>query len=291
MSVLHKNFEEYNLGREKRFRGDISSATLYIVHDLDAKELEQTIYRLKELTEFKSIETIHSSKLDEILSKLEQKNSAVFLTMHLSLDSEIANHQKISGKLLTQGVFQLNPYNKIAKIFDDKYLFYALLTANAIKQPYTELIAQNHAITEKSLNDMQHRLSKEAKHFIIKPRNGTEKIDFMEFDSLNAAEVRQQITKIHKYDDCIIQERININKEFKVLFLQGKLHISKTQSEKASDPALLTELYEVIDLIDDYAKQNQIIMPEIFSLDVLETMDKGYIILEANIRPAALYRH
>jgi hypothetical protein len=113
----------------------------------------------------------------------------------------------------------------------------------------------------------------------------------MEFDSLNTPEVKQQINKIHKYDDCIIQERININKEFKVLFLQGKLHISKAQSEKASDPALLTELYEVIDLIDDYAKQNQIIMPEIFSLDVLETMDKGYIILEANIRPAALYRH
>ncbi len=289
MSVLHKNFEEYNLGREKRFRGDIDNATLYIIHDLDAKELEKTINRLKELTEFKDIETIHSDKLDEFLNQLEQKDSAVFLTMHLALDNEIANHQKISGKLLSKSVFQLNPYNKIAKIFDDKYLFYALLTANAIKQPYTELIAQNHPISDKYLNEMQGRLSKEAEHLIIKPRNGTEKIDFMEFDSLNAPDVKKQIIKIHKYDDCIIQEKISISQEFKVLYLQGKLHISKTQSEKASDKALLTELYEVVDLIDDYAKQNQIIMPEIFSIDVLETMDKGYIILEANIRAAALY--
>lgn len=289
MSVLHKNFEEYNLGREKRFRGEIGNATLYIVHDLDAKELEQTIYRLKELTEFKDIKTLPSSNLDEFLSKLEHKDLAVFLTMHLSLDNEIANHQKISGKLLSESVFQLNPYNKIAKIFDDKYLFYALLTANAIKQPYTELIAQNHPINEKLLNEMQSRLSKEAKEFIIKPRNGTEKIDFMEFDSLMNSEVRQHINKIHKYDDCIIQEKININQEFKVLYLQGKLHVSKKHPEKASDKALLTQLYEVVDLLDDYAKQNQIIMPEIFSIDVLETMDKGYIILEANIRAAALY--
>ena len=291
MSILHKNFEEYNLGREKRFRGDISSATLYIVHDLDAQELEKTISRLKELTEFKSIETLHSSQLDETLSKLQHKNSAIFLTMHLTLDNEISNHQKISSKLLSHSVFQLNPYNKIAKIFDDKYLFYALLTANAIKQPYSELIAQNHHYDEDSLKEIQARLLKHSQHFIIKPRNGTEKIDFMEFDSINTTEVKEQIAKIHKYDDCIVQEKININKEFKVLYLQGKLHITKTQSEKASDQALFVELYEIIDLIDDYAKQNQIIMPEIFSLDVLETMDKGYIILEANIRPGALYRH
>ncbi len=293
MSLLHKNFEEYNLGREKRFRGEAANAILYIVHNLDAKELEQTTSRLKVLTEFKDVQTLESSKLDELTQKIKDKDSAIFLTMHLALDQEIASHQKISGTLLANSLFQLNPYNKIAKIFDDKYLFYALLTANDIKQPYTELIAQGQVINNEYLEKIQRKLEEHCKKcqgYIIKPRNGTEKIDFMEFENLSADLVKERIKKIHKYDDCIVQERIAINQEFKVLYLEGKLHITQSQASKSTDKALFDELYQFVDLIEDHAKLNQIIMPEIFSMDILETMDRGYMILEANIRPGALYK-
>lgn len=276
MNILLEKIEEFNLGRDKSFRGEIRNSTLYIIHELDASQLSSSIAKLKELTEFREIQTIHISALDEFLTNIEDKDSAVILTMHLALDQEINTHRRISNQVFNSDVFQMNPYNKIAKIFDDKYLFYALMAANAVKQPYTELIT-------KGQNSNSTKLSNFSK-LIGKPRHGTEKIGFKHLSTLDSEETLEHIAKIHEYDDCIIQEAIEFNSEFKVLYLQGKFYC-----KREIDKALKAEIYEFTDLIDDYAKRNQIIMPEIFSLDILETMDRGYLILEANIRPAAIY--
>lgn len=277
MSILLEKIEEFNLGRGKSFRGDIRNSTLYIIHELDASQLSSSIAKLRELTQFREIQTIHISALDEFLPSVEDKDSAVILTIHLALDQEINTHRRISNQVFNSDIFQMNPYNKIAKIFDDKYLFYALMTANAIKQPYTELISKGQKFNSQKLNCYSK--------LIIKPRHGTEKIGFKRIDSLNSEETLEHINKIHDYDDCIVQEAIEFNSEFKVLYLQGKFY-----AKREIDKSLKAEIYEFVDLIDDYAKRNQIIMPEIFSLDILETMDRGYLILEANIRPAAIYK-
>ena len=72
--------------------------------------------------------------------------------------------------------------------------------------------------------------------------------------------------------------------EFKVLYLHGQFY-----AKEQIDKSLMAQLNDFLDLLDDYAKCNELIMPEIFSIDVLETMDRGYLFLEANIRPAAIY--
>lgn len=283
MNLKLEKIEEFNLGRDQRFKGDIDQSVLLLIHELAADQLNTTQQRLIEIGPFKTIFKIHIDDLQKQLAEFETKsNLATFIT-HLSLDNEINTHRKSSNQILEQGIFQLNPYNKIAKIFDDKYLFYALMTANAINQPFTQLIdVKNFKEATLSFKDFDR-----FEQLIIKPRYGTESRDCIKVSSIESTEAIQQINKIHSYDDCVLQEALKYSREFKVLFFYGKffapagLTISK---------GLRGQLDDFIDLLDDYAKSNHIIMPEIFSIDILETMDRGYIFLEANIRPAAIYQ-
>ncbi|MDA0771828.1 MAG: hypothetical protein O3C63_02685 [Cyanobacteria bacterium] len=291
---MERIVEEFNFGRDKRFRGDIGQSTLYIIHELDAKQLEASITKLGQLCPYKNFVTVHFDKIETELATLVDKANAAVLIMHLSLDNEINTHRKISNKILSYGIFQLNPYNKIAKIFDDKYLFYALMMANAVSQPKTWLLEKSKRSVRGDNNDLHRKYIEylndlldihKYKRYVIKPRCGTENIDCISVDNLTCTESLEQIEKIQSYDDCILQEAIEFSSEFKVLYLHGKFY-AKNQINKP----LMAQLNDFLDLLDDYAKTNELIMPEIFSLDVLETMDKGYLFLEANIRPAAIHQ-
>jgi hypothetical protein len=278
MKLLEQKIEEFNLGREPKFRGDIKQATLYLVHSLDASQLKESIKAFKSMTDFKSVITCHIDDLGKLLDK--DKDSLMIYTTHLALDKEISLHKQISNWAFEHNIFQLNPYNKIAKIFDDKYLFYVLMIANEIPQPYTVSLLKKGAVilgAERVKLDSFDSLA-------IKPRRGTEKIDFASIKSLKFELEHPAITKIRKYDDCLVQEFIEAELEFKVLYLHGKFHFPKNISETSLNPLL----EEFVDLIESYGTQNEIIVPQIFTLDILKRAHE-YIILEANIRPAAVY--
>ncbi|MDD9898284.1 MAG: hypothetical protein OXU45_04695 [Candidatus Melainabacteria bacterium] len=246
--------------------------TLVLVHELDRGQLDASMERLAQLGDFSNL----------IAYDLEQVQTEQFpegaktLIMHLSLDNEIDTHRELSLSLLKQSVSQLNPYNNIAKIFDDKYLFYALMVANAMAQPGTCLI-ERKADTSKELKRIFKRPSK----FVVKPRYGTEGHDVLTTNDFQQA--LQHLDKIHAYDDALVQGFVEYDTEFKVLYLDGKFH---AQKELSSSLQLLLD--EFLAILDDYAKRNHLQMPEIFSLDILET-GSSYLILEANIRPAAIH--
>jgi glutathione synthase/RimK-type ligase-like ATP-grasp enzyme len=281
--VIETIQEEFNLGRDKRFRGDIAQSTLYIIHELDAKQLEASIAKLGDFTPYKNIVTVDIENIESTFTQLEDKENAAVLTMHLALDNEINTHRKVANEVLSHDIFQLNPYNKIAKIFDDKYLFYALMMANAVSQPQTWLIESSRKLVD---SEFLTKLVQAAryKRYMLKPRSGTENRDTIAVDELNNSLVLEHINKIHNYDDCVLQEAIEFSSEFKVLYLHGQFY-----AKEQIDKSLMAQLNDFLDLLDDYAKCNELIMPEIFSIDVLETMDRGYLFLEANIRPAAIY--
>jgi hypothetical protein len=278
MKLLEQKIEEFNLGREPKFRGDLKQATLYLVHSLDAKQLSESVKAFKSMTEFKTVTTCHIDDLDKLLDK--NKDSLMIYTTHLALDKEISLHKQISNWAFEHNIFQLNPYNKIAKIFDDKYLFYVLMTANEIRQPYTVSLLRKDAVilgAEREKLDSFDSLA-------IKPRHGTEKIDFESIKSLKFELDHPAITKIRKYDDCLVQEFVEADLEFKVLYLSGKFYFPKNIREEK----VYSLLEEFTDLIESYGAQHEIIVPQIFTLDILKRAD-DYIILEANIRPAAVY--
>ncbi len=279
MKRLLERVEEFNLNREKRFRGKIENSILYLVHDLNSNELSSTITALKSITKFQDIIALQSQNLNSILGK--EKNS-VLLTLHLALDTELLEHNRISNWAFEHNFFQLNPYNKIAKIFDDKYLFYALMCANDIKQAFTvSWIKGTEALGSNDRTKLEG-----IKNFVIKPRNGTEKMDFLLVDNLDSETSLKHIAKIHQYDDALIQEAINFSSEFKVLYFQGDFYSSRNINGK-----LENLLFDFVELLEDYSSDNQIIMPEVFSVDILE-LNGGddYLILEANIRPGAMYK-
>lgn len=281
--VINK-IEEFNIDREKDFKGKLSDSTLFLVHDLDEKDLASTIKQIKSLKIFKDTKTLNAKYLKDNISKLPPSQSLIF-TVHLSLDHEINTHHSISQLAFEHNIHQLNPYNKIAKIFDDKYLFYALMKANDIEQPLTA------SILKKSGNDKY--LTEEYSKFtgfnkiMIKPRHGTEKIDSYALENLpNWTNAQELIKKITSYDDCLVQEFIDFKHEFKVLYFMGGFY---TQA-KSNNPNLKIFLDEFIELLKDFALTNKIIMPQVFSLDFLEKPDTKLVLLEANIRPAGIHR-
>lgn len=275
-----EHIEEFNLGRDQRFKGELDQSTLFILHELAADQLKTSEQRLTEIGPFKNTNLLHINDIESVFSKIEDKQNLATYITHLSLDNEINTHRKISNQVLQHNIFQLNPYNKIAKIFDDKYLFYALMTANAINQPLTLLL--DAKTTKKYTNDELNQFE----HLFIKPRYGTESRDCIKVASLDTVTAVEQIKKIHTYDDCIIQEALESSREFKVLYFHGRFF---APGKETIVKGLKGQLNDFVDLIDDYAKGNHIIMPEIFSLDILETMDRGFVFLEANIRPAAIF--
>jgi len=280
MEVLVKGFEEFNLGREPRFKGEIKNSTLFLIHSLPAAELKKSIKFLKSHSEFKKITTLEASDLDQL--KKHNPLQILLYSFHLHLDDEIASHQRISSWALENDYFQLNPYNKIAKIFDDKYLFYTLMVANDIPQPFTMTkLKSDNAITE---GDYQN--FKNYPKIVVKPRFGTERIDLEIIDKDYFYLEHSAVTKINSYDDCIIQEFIDCDLEIKVLHFMGQFFCS--HQIKDSSP-LKAFVHELVDVIDNYAIKSEIIMPQVFSMDIL-IRGQEFFILEINIRPGAFYR-
>lgn len=277
MKLLEQKIEEFNLGREPKFKGDVKQSTLYLVHSLDAKQLKESIKTFKKLSEFKHVRTCHIDKLDDLLK--EGKDSLMIYTTHLVLDKEIELHKQISNWAFEHNIFQLNPYNKIAKIFDDKYLFYVLMVANEIKQAFTVSLMKRDAVL---LGEEREKLDSYDK-LVVKPRHGTEKIDFAVIESRKFELDNQAIKKIRKYDDCLVQECLEIDLEFKVLYFYGKFYYPKKIKEDVKDL-----LNDFLDVIESFGAKNEIIVPQIFTVDIVKSGDK-YTILEANIRPAAVY--
>ena len=119
---------------------------------------------------------------------------------------------------------------------------------------------------------------------VVKPRHGTEKIDLETIESIRFDLDHPAIKKIRKYDSCLVQEYIEPDLEFKVLYFSGEFHFPKAIKEDIKD--LLDDFLEVI---ESFGAKNEIIVPQIFTLDIIKSQGK-YIILEANIRPAAVYK-
>lgn len=279
MRNLANKFEDFNLGRELKFRGSKKNLSLYLVHGLDGQLLESSLKAIKEKTDFKEVLTCHCDNLDKLL-ELDPKSFYIY-TVHLPLDEEINLHKMISKWAFDHDIYQVNPYNKIAKIFDDKFLFYALMTANEIRQPFTLTIHTNHKVIS---DEEKSKLSK-FDLVAVKPRHGTEKIDFAVIPVNELSVGHEHISKILKYDDCLLQEYIKDAKETKALYLFGDLYIQENWGE-----AQKKFITEIVNVIDEFAWTNQIIMPEIFSIDLMLRGDE-IIVLEVNIRPAAIYKY
>ncbi|MCE2929482.1 MAG: hypothetical protein LW817_07630 [Candidatus Caenarcaniphilales bacterium] len=271
--------EEFNLGREAKFKGDLQETTLYLVHELAEEKLASSADELKTKLGLKAVKTCLLKNLDELLQI--DKSQLMIYSTHLSLDKEIVTHQEISSWALKNNIFQLNPYNKIAKIFDDKYLFYVLMVANDILQPYTISLFKKGAYIDGYELDKLYQFPE----LIIKPRHGTENIDTKKIKLSEFDIEHELISKIRRYDDCLVQEAIDIAKEHKLIYLNGKCFSMLEPSQGLKDIVM-----EFVDLIDQYASKNEIIMPGIFTMDILEATNNKFYFLEANIRPAAIYR-
>ena len=122
---------------------------------------------------------------------------------------------------------------------------------------------------------------------MVKPRHGTEKIDSLNFETQeNFSNAQDLIKKIIRYDDCLIQEFVDFKKEFKVLCFMNNFYTI----EKQSNPYLRKYIQEIIEILNDFALNNKIIMPKVFSLDFFEKHNQELVLIEANIRPAGIHR-
>ncbi len=239
--------------------------TLYIVHDLDAKELKNTLEFLKKKLFYQDINLI---KLKE-LKELQNYEDLEILTLHLSLDKEIETHQKISNFAKEQGIAELNPYNDY---IDDKFSFYNLMLANDFEQPKTFLIE-----IQKSLEGIKEEIK--TKKLIIKPRHGTENLDVKAFSAYDT-ELENHIQKIHKYDDALVQDYQVFEKEIRIVVIDGKIFSKSSLNNELK--ALAKEVLEVINLKADQKTR-------ILALDILKTKN-SYMVLEANQRPAGIFK-
>ncbi len=155
------------------------------------------------------------------------------------------------------------------------------MVANDILQPYTISLFKKGAYIDGYELDKLYQFPE----LIIKPRHGTENIDTKKIKLSEFDIEHELISKIRRYDDCLVQEAIDIAKEHKLIYLNGKCFSMLEPSQGLKDIVM-----EFVDLIDQYASKNEIIMPGIFTMDILEATNNKFYFLEANIRPAAIYR-
>lgn len=231
--------------------------TISIIHELDINQLERSIAFLEsEVFADEKLEAIHIS---EFINKAQAKK---IITLHLDLNNEIANHQRVSEIAQSQGIVDLNPFNES---IDNKYLFNQLMLANDIKQAKTILIKQNTEMNFNSINGNK---------LVIKANHGTESRDLKIFSKDQEDQIKQHIAKIHDYDDALIQEFIEHKKEYRILAANNKLF--SAEQVTAELVSLATELLSIL-------------QTDFVAFDILETNDEYYV-LEANSRPAAMHQ-
>jgi hypothetical protein len=291
--------------------------SVFIVCDLDPKDLDSTLKFLNSSNSIKSLSKIFSViLLDEFLSWGRDSNlseidkntenqimhrslSTEILSLHLSLDNEIKNHKLISDHAFKLGLKQLNPYNSFAELFDNKFLFYNFMLAEGFKQAKTCSLEKNCSETD-IYDILDNLIVSGVDSFLVKPCSGTESIDQYSFKlkefSVKLDSILEKITMIQKYDSVLIQEKLEFKEEYKIIFLYDNVFSAKALSEKILDFCL-----QLLSAFKDYAcfksegtackhTSSSEIMPDIFSIDLLELAGGDLVILEANARPAGIFK-
>lgn len=284
-------------------KGNAELKSVFIVCDLNPEDLSSTLDFLNSFSSLKSLsKTFTTVLIDEFLSwRIDFTNPAVeILCLHLSLDNEIKNHKLISDHAFKLGLKQLNPYNSFAELFDNKFLFYNFMLAEGFKQAKTCYLEKNCSETDiyGILDDFS---ASGLDSFLIKPCSGTESIDQYSFKlkefPLKLDSLLEQITMIQKYDSVLIQEKLEFKEEYKIVFLYGSIFSAKALSEK-----ILALCSQLIAAFKDYVcfkserttrkyASSSDIVPDIFSIDLLELASGDLVILEANARPAGIFKY
>jgi len=275
--------------------------SVFIVCDLDPEYLSSTLEFLNSLSSEKSLsKTFTTVLIDEFLSwGLGFNPSAEVLCLHLSLDNEIKNHKLISDHASRLGLKQLNPYNSFAELFDNKFLFYNFMLAQGFKQAKTCYLEKN--CSETDIYDILDGITASGVDYVlIKPCSGTESIDHYSFKlkefSVKLDSILEKITMIQKYDSLLIQEKLEFKEEYKIVFLYDNVFSAKALSKK-----ILALCSQLVAAFKDYAcfkfggtackrANSSEILPDIFSIDLLELASGDLVILEANARPAGIFK-
>jgi hypothetical protein len=232
---------------------------LILCYELSLDELNESVSFLNKKLRPKEILCL---KPDEL--KIVNLEDYSIYCFHFDLNNEINTHADISRWLLKNDYGLLNPYSETHNIFDDKYLFSQFLLANQILHPQTEI-----------LDSFKHDCGSS---LIVKARHGTEKKDFADYS-------KEAFEKIALYDDVVVQEKIDIKNEIKVLYLDGSLYANQIVSSELKE-----QVQKICNLIGDYLSQNKQDKVYIYSIDILEDKESNYYFLELNLRPGAFYR-
>ncbi|NQY79964.1 MAG: hypothetical protein HRT47_06600 [Candidatus Caenarcaniphilales bacterium] len=257
---------------------------IIIIHDLDACLLGRSIEALGEIASTDRVSTLH---LDEFLGLTERASISLatkILVLHLDLRDEIKNHELISRHAELLGLELINPYNRVTEIFDNKYKFYQFMIANGLEQLKTKEIIS----TAEALKIIQKFTSTSAsKNFILKATHGTESRDqfYLSENWLNnlqhiETELTGYLKQVLDYDSIVLQEFLDNAETRKILIYQEQI---VNKSINGQEKKLIQEFISEL-------KENHDELPKIFSLDLLCSESKT-IILEANSRPAAIYKY
>ncbi len=244
-------------------------AKLYIIHELAAGDLAAT-------ASFLAASLGYDAELVDLNSAWSFDDGSSVLILHLALDREIETHKLVSERLLAYPVEQLNPYDKLAEVADDKYLFYEYMLAGEIAQAPTSIISRG-SINEDELKSIIHDFANQHGGIVLKPSHGTEKIDYMQLLDMDILDIASEhAQKVLSYDDLILQKYISADAEYRVLYVEGKL-FSKTEFPFE----LKSQVHAIIDALP--------LKPRIIALDILSA--NGVLIpLEVNIRPAGTFK-
>ncbi len=244
---------------------------LYVIHELPSDQLQATVdFLAKELATNVSL-----LRLDQISSL---PSEATTLILHLALDHEIEMHKFISAQLDNIGADQLNAYNLLAEIADDKHKFYEYMRAAEIPQVATVKLSRG-SYDDNEINNLIFEFASNHSDtgIVMKPVHGTEQIDFFMMSEPDLLDIASQhAQKVLSYDDLLLQQYISSVAEYRVLYLMGKFY-SKSEISSAYKAQLQT-MIEALPLA-----------PKVLAFDILD--QSGLLIpLEINIRPAGMFK-
>ena len=115
--------------------------------------------------------------------------------------------------------------------------------------------------------------------------HGTESRDQLKLDINKSQELKQYLNNVHKYDDLLVQELIPITNEKKILCYESNLYCE--QKLRTEEIKLINNFNSAVNF---YTQKNNISTIKIYSLDLINAKQDKLILLEANIRPAGIYK-
>ena len=205
------------------------SEKIFIVHDLAPDILKASIEALIKITNINKIQTLNKTEFLKLTENNSFSHECSIITLHLDLNEEIKNHEKISRHAELLKINQLNSYTKVTELFDNKYSFYKLMLANDIKQIKTKLIEKN-TNPEKALQRIAEFMKEyKSSKYILKPNHGTESKDqfFIEHETFTRKleleeELKSYLKKVLSYDSIILQNFLNNSNTEKILYYKGQ---------------------------------------------------------------------